>query len=322
MIQAAAERAAQNAERSIPARPSRTAIAEGGEWGGRGVIFTGKVGDANIFAGRMALEITEDAQKSDGPFHLLVVAGGDGTSLEALREFVRLPDEARRRLAVVRLPLGTGNDGSDEWELDAALERLLGPVNVEFKPAVKLVTATAGKGPFFAFNILSVGLDAFVTHMTNRMKHKFPGDSYKLWIDIASLLYDRFYKVDHINLEVYDKAGAVIKTLWEKFLLIAMGISGHRTYGAHKPILPDDRNICAIKQMSLIRKIAFKEYSVTGIHVSCPETFMYTASRLIINSVRPILAQTDGEAILLEPRDFPITLELTAPLIPVLLPAK
>jgi diacylglycerol kinase family enzyme len=322
VLQTASEQAAKNPARKVPALPSCMAVARGGEWGSRGFLFTGRAGDADIFAHHLAKEVEEDALRIGVPFHLLVVAGGDGTGLETLRGFVGLSDGARKNLAVVRLPMGTGNDGSDAWELDAALERLLCPVTVEFKSAVRLITATAGKGPFFAFNILSVGLDAFVTHMTNTMKHKFPGDSYKLWIDIASLLYDRFYKVDKMHLEVYDKAGTVIKTLWEKFLLIAMGISGHRTYGAHKKILPDERNVCAIHQMPLLRKIAYREYSISGVHVNNPETIMFNASRLVINSVRPILAQTDGEAILLEPRDFPITLELTAPLIPVLLPAK
>jgi diacylglycerol kinase family enzyme len=150
--------------------------------------------------------------------------------------------------------------------------------------------------------------------MTNKMKGKLPGDSYKLWVDIASLLYDRLYTVGFLDV----KADNGEITLREKLLLLAVGASGHRTYGSQKKILPDDRNVCALKQMPLLRKLALKDLFTTGKHIDKPEAILFNARRVEFSGSFPILAQMDGEAILLQPEDFPAAIELTEPLIPVL----
>jgi diacylglycerol kinase family enzyme len=223
--------------------------------------------------------------------------------------------------------MGTGNDGADAWELDAALELLTGPSRIELTRGLKLSTAT-GKTwpgdssspgePFLAFNILSVGLDAFVTHMTNKMKGSLPGDSYKLWVDIASLLYDKLYKVGPMDVKSFDAKGKELQSFREKVLLCAMGASGHRSYGSHKMILPDERNVCVMKQMPLLRKVALKGLFNTGTHIDKPEAILFTAHRISVSGEYPILAQMDGETVLLHKEDFPAVIELTEPVIPVL----
>jgi hypothetical protein len=45
---------------------------------------------------------------------------------------------------------------------------------------------------------------------------------------------------------------------------------------------------------------------------------MFNAHRVEISGEYPILAQMDGETVLLQKEDFPITIELTDPVIPVL----
>ena len=259
---------------------------------------------------------------SNAPFYLIITAGGDGTSLETLSALYHAPAEIRSSMAVLRLPMGTGNDGADAPTLDRALDLLINPVNIVNTPALKLVTAaggpSAGKGPFLAFNILSVGLDAYVTHMTNKMKGKLPGDSYKLWVDIASLLYDRLYKVDFMEVRALDEKGGRVLGFREKLLLLAMGISGKRTYGSQKKILPDDRNVCAIMQMPLLRKLVLKELFSTGTHINKPEAILCSACRVEFSALHPLLAQMDGEAVLLEKADYPAAIELTEKVIPVL----
>jgi diacylglycerol kinase family enzyme len=214
--------------------------------------------------------------------------------------------------------MGTGNDGADGRELPPVLDRLICPSTVEYARALRLTTANPRKGPFLAFNILSVGLDAFVTHMTNKMKGKLPGDSYKLWVDIASLLYDRIYKVGPMDLAAFDEAGRPVASLSEKVLLLAVGASGHRTYGSQKNILPDDRNVCVVEQMPLLRKVALKALFGTGEHIHKPESRLFNAHRVEFRGEHPILAQMDGETVLLQPEDFPAAIELTELAIPVL----
>jgi diacylglycerol kinase family enzyme len=260
-----------------------------------------------------------EAKTNKTSFYLIIIAGGDGTSWEVLSALYHAPEEARSNMAILRLPMGTGNDGADSPNLVDALMLLIKPSRIELNPAVRLITAPEGQAAknypcCLAFNILSVGLDAFVTHMTNKMKGKLPGDSYKLWVDVASLLYDRLYTVGFLDVKA--DGGAIM--LRDKLLLLAVGASGHRTYGAQKKILPDDRNVCALKQMPLLRKLALKDLFTTGKHIDKPEAILFNARRVEFSGSYPILAQMDGEAILLQPEDFPATIELTEPIIPVL----
>jgi diacylglycerol kinase family enzyme len=282
-----------------------------------GLVPTGGPGHAAAIASAVLDEAAGTAGKAGNTavFYLLITAGGDGTSLEVLQALFAAPPELRSRFAVLRLPLGTGNDGADSPDLSSALDLLINPSKPEKTGGVRLSTTTGktwpdGK-PFLAFNILSVGLDAFVTHMTNKMKGKFPGDSYKLWVDIASLLYDRLYRVGTFLVKGYDEQGKEVMNLTERVLLCAMGASGRRSYGSQKKILPDDRNICVVKQMSLFRKVAIKGLFTSGEHIHKPESTMGNAVKLVISGENPILAQMDGETVLLQKEDFPVVMELT-----------
>jgi diacylglycerol kinase family enzyme len=293
------------------ASPSKTALEAGSPCG---LVPTAGQGHARGITEAILREAAAEA----GPFHLVITAGGDGTSLEVLTALFQASGELRERFAVLRLPMGTGNDGADAPDLAEALLFLTGKTALTRQRALRLSTATAGKGPFLAFNILSVGLDAFVTHMTNRMKGNLPGDSYKLWVDIAALLYDRIYRVGPMEVRVLDEEGREVKRLTEQVLLLAVGESGHRTYGSRKRILPDDRNVCLVRQMPLFRKLALKGLFSTGEHIHKPESLLFNARRVEFTGEYPILAQMDGESALLLPEDFPAAIELTEPLIPIL----
>ncbi|MDR2952261.1 MAG: diacylglycerol kinase [Treponema sp.] len=266
--------------------------------------------------------LVEQAEKDPAAFHLVITAGGDGTHSETMFAVYNTLPHIRSNLAVLRLPFGTGNDGSDGVKLSQALDLLIKPVHVEFSPAVQLTTSPAGpasgKGLFLAFNILSVGLDAYVTHMTNKLKGKVSGDSYKLWLDVAALFYDKTYKVDFMDVRALDAQNREVLSFREKLLLLAMGVTGHRTYGSQQKILSDERNVCGVRQMPLHRKLLIKGLVKKGAHINHPEAIMLNAHRLEFKALHPILAQMDGETVLLQPEDFPASMELTAPVIPLL----
>ena len=308
-------------------RPAATAARLGAapELASRGLVATERAGSGSVIAAALAAEASAALESAAGdatPFFLVIVAGGDGTSLEVLSVLFHAPESLRANMAILRLPMGTGNDGADSPDLASTLGLLIRPSRVELAPALRLLTAPGGslarKGPFLAFNILSVGLDAFVTHMTNKMKKKSPGDFYKLWVDIAALLYDRLYTVGFLDVRALDERGNEALSFREKLLLIAVGASGRRTYGSRKKILPDDRNVCALRQMPLLRKLALKGPLAKGLHADQPEVRMFGAHRVEISGEHPILAQTDGETVLLRREDFPAAIELTEPTIPVL----
>ncbi|MDR0389761.1 MAG: diacylglycerol kinase [Spirochaetaceae bacterium] len=319
-LEACAERAGKTKRRG-PARPSDTSRkfdGASGVLGSYGLFLTARPGAAGEIVRALLDEAAAASAVVPPPFFLIITAGGDGTSLEAQLALYEAHPALRSNFAILRLPMGTGNDGADAWELDKALELLTEKTSIEYSRALRLRTSTRGKGPFLAFNILSLGLDAFVTHMTNKMKGSLPGDSYKLWVDIAALLYDKVYKVGAMELNAYDEGGAQVLSLNEPLLLSAMGVSGKRTYGSHKMILPDERNVCVLRQMSLFRKFSLKGLFATGGHVDKKEAALCNASRLEFRYRYPILAQMDGEAVRLEAEDFPVSIELTEPAIPVL----
>jgi len=273
-------------------------------------------------AGDIARSLIKRVVKDPDPFYLIISAGGDGTHSEIMYALYGAPENVRSSMALLRFPMGTGNDGVNNANMEDSLDMLIKPVHVELASAVQLTTSENGRahkaGPYLAFNILSVGLDAFVTHMTNKMKGKAPGDSYKLWVDIAALFYGCFYKVDFLDVRALDSDRREVLSAKEKLLLLAMGVSGNRTYGSQQKILPNEHNICGIKQMPLSRKLVLKKQVASGKHAGNPEVLNFDAHRIEFSGRHPILAQMDGETVLLGPEDFPAAMELTPAVIPLL----
>ncbi|MCL2093125.1 MAG: diacylglycerol kinase [Treponema sp.] len=302
--------------RPSPAEPSRTSLSLPSEGPRKGLLLTRAQGHGGEICRALLDEIAQD-EGQERPFHLIICAGGDGTSREVMEQLYQAPASIREHLAILRLPMGTGNDGADAWDLDRALQLINDKAEVRKQRAVVLKNK-GGERTFLAFNILSVGLDAFVTHMTNRMKSRFPGDSYKLWIDLAALFYDKLYTVGYLDVRSRDAQGKETLAFKEKLLLVAMGESGRRSYGAHKWILPDERNVCAITQMPLHRKIALKGLLAYGTHMDHKEALLWNAHGLEIYSEHPMLAQMDGETASLGKEDFPVNISLSEPVIPIL----
>lgn len=244
---------------------------------------------------------------------ILVSAGGDGTSWEVQTALMEYPQALRDRVLLLRLPMGTGNDGSDGWDLDAALGRLVRPARAELRRAIRISIPGVDRQRY-AFNIASIGLDAYVTSMTNKLKGVFPGDSYRLWVDVSSVMYDKTFKVDSMRVDM-EREDGTSESVVAPFLLAAMGVTGRRTYGSHLPILPDDDNFVAIRQMGFLRKLAFKAKAMTGAHKGMPEAVFRNVRRLRFSYDRKILMQFDGEVLALGPENFPFTMELTEPAI-------
>ena len=247
----------------------------------------------------------------EGEFRLVMPAGGDGTSFEVISSLMELPPAERRHYIVLRLPFGTGNDGSDGRDLIACLGRLLGPCIVSPKTAILATPEPeGGKRPIWSFNIASFGADAFIAQMTNRLKRVFPGDFYKLWVDLAAVFYDSAWPSRDMGLKAFSEAGAVVRDFRRKLLLLAIGASGRRQYGSNIAILPDDDNVCAVSQMPILRKLAVKGPLQKGGHKAFPEVDLFSAARIVLDYSDRILFQSDGEITRFEAGDFPISVDL------------
>jgi diacylglycerol kinase family enzyme len=268
-------------------------------------------------AADIARGIVEDVKRdASGARRIIVTAGGDGTSLETASVLVNLPGELKSRIALLRLPFGTGNDGSEGRDLTVALGRFLGRLRQAERRALRVIPNPAGgKSPLYSFNIASVGADAFICRMTNRLKTLFPGDSYKFWVDFSSVFYDRIWPPAPLSAKACDAKGNEVASFDRECLLFALGVSGHRTYGSGQRILPDDDNACAVYQMPLLKKLDFKERITSGRHRGFEDFVrLFAAERVVLDYKAGILLQRDGEVDELGPADFPLTMELTEPL--------
>lgn len=286
--------------------------------------FTNAAGHARILA-RAVLDLAQKEKSASVQF-LIVTAGGDGTSLEVQTElahafFNENHRELSERVCILRLPFGTGNDGSDGRSLDQSLALLAGNSGFFLQSAVRAFPSGKKHDAWYAFNIVSIGLDAFVTDMTNRVKGFFPGDFYKIWVDLACLFYNRIYRVGEIGVKATTKDGKLILSHFGRMVLYVMGVSGFRTYGSNQKILPDERNVCGVKEMPLSRKLSLKKHFKNGTHASFSEVHLYSADCLVFDYREKILIQLDGETHLLDATDFPLTFELTEPFIKILKPA-
>lgn len=284
---------------------------------------------APVHAKTLANGILELAEKAHSPsvIYLIITAGGDGTSLEVQSEFARVVLEEKKteligRICLLRLPFGTGNDGSDGRTLDESLA-LLTDDSIFFRQgAISVHTAENARTPWYSFNIASIGVDAFITHMTNKLKGSLPGDFYKFWIDIACLFYSRIYNVGNMHVTAVSNDGQILLEHSDPMIFYVMGVSGKRTYGSNQKILSTEHNVCAAHEMSLLKKLKIKNHFKNGTHISFPEIMSYTANKLIFDYHEKILIQLDGETHLVKPSQFPLAFELTEPFITILKPAN
>ena len=252
--------------------------------------------------------------------HIVVSAGGDGTHGEVLAAYLdaRAADtslEDDHRCALMRLPLGTGNDGADAQSIAEAVTMLRGAAEV--RRAGHLVIRPTGMDEFFGFNIASIGLDAYVAELTNRLKRRFGGDLYKVIADVATLFYEQIVGVESMTLEV-DGGAPDTERLTGEYMLVAAGVSGYRYYGGGKAVLPGAENLCAIARLGLLGKIRLKSLFYTGDHVREPNVAMRSFRTLRVEYGRRIPMQVDGETAWLEPTNFPLRIERVADSIPVL----
>jgi diacylglycerol kinase family enzyme len=276
------------------------------------VHFTEYAGHARVIMDGI---LNEEARNGTGIERLLIGCGGDGTSNEICTSLVDAEGSILDRLKLLRLPLGTGNDVADATTFEQAYDLILGPQNAVKTGA--LVITIPGAAPRYSFNVASIGLDAFIVELTNRFKRVIPGDAYKVMVDVGSLFYEQRIHPLPMNIRVRGTSG---ETVVEPFVpsMIVVGISGGRTYGGHMPVLPGRENVCLVQSMGVMDKVRNKKLFYQGRHGELPQVRFFSASRVDIDYKARIPMQLDGEVFWLEPKDFPLSIQVLDPKIKVL----
>ncbi len=261
----------------------------------------------------------EIAQRIGGTRGVVVTAGGDGTHEEVMEGFAAAGPQACEGLAFHRLPMGTGNDAPFDPDLHHALHTLARADSTRPTGAVRVTTAEGRTR--YSFNIASLGVDAYVTDVSNRVKRVIPGDIYRAVADVSVIFYEPLYKLKKMEIRLTPFSEAEPPTsVTGTFLLLALGISGRRTYGDGKRVLPGDENFCAMRNTTLRRRLALRKTFYAGGHVYEPEAVVRSARSCEIDYHGKIPVQFDGEALWLNQSSFPITMEVVGNVLQCLSP--
>ncbi len=277
--------------------------------------------------------------------NIIITAGGDGTSLEveyslynAILDNPMKKDAIMNKITLLRLPLGTGNDGTDGHCIEETVELLKGPLAFKNIRAVKVYPENnpteeqikqckkkpekygdiSYKAPWYAFNITSIGLDAYVVYMTNVFKKKFPGNLYQLCVPLSGLIYDKDFPSGTATVHFYDEDNNETDQMTCPISLLAFGESGNRVYGGGHHILPNEHNVCVVPKVTLLTLIKENHRFIDGSFVDTDIGRLRTAHKIKIEYDKPILLQCDGEVTLLTKNHFPLIMEKTEPTLRVI----
>lgn len=302
------------------------------------VIITKKIGHGKEIAEEIATNASEEE------LTVIVSAGGDGTSLEiqtgltkwALKSEVN-KKKVQDKIAVFRMPLGTGNDGTDGHTLDESLKILSESIHFANARAVKFsvngeVTENGikascknpaeygnveDKAPWYSFNAAGIGLDAFVCWKTNEEKTKHPGNHYQLMVDFATLNYNKAFPPEDAEIRLY-KDDELLDTINSAFEMCVFGVSGHRTFGSGKKIFPVEENVAIVRKLDVMTMVLKNGKFTDGSYISTNLAQTYQADKVVVDYKYPVLCELDGETHLLLEENFPVTMELTEPCIQVI----
>lgn len=284
-----------------------------------------------------ATEIVQGLMDEASPEHPLVIVsiGGDGTHNEVMQPVAAgaakragipgdtsAPSERSTEenavTAYYRIPFGSGNDGADGTTLNESLNGLKSVLTLTAEPMVWVTTNELARA---AFNIASVGIDAYITLVRQKLKPLFPGNTYRLITDATVLFYEYLEKLGDSQIEVItDDGRTLVRT--SRHMLLAFGASGFRTYGNHMNVLPGEENLCVIDHDGLFTKLKMKKLFFKGDHVHEPLTTMLKAGKITIRYSRRLAVQLDGEPMWVPAEQFPIHLQRVPGAIPVLAPAR
>ena len=292
----------------------------------------------------LAAKIAAGVQPEKNRLTVIVAAGGDGTSLEVQTGLTKWANESESNKKIVqndivifRLPLGTGNDGTDGHTFEESLNVLTMSLHFANARAIKLSVSgevteegikEAGKNPadygnvevkapWYSFNVAGIGLDAFVCWKTNEEKAKHPGNHYSIMVDFATLNYNKAFPPEDAEIKIYD-GDELKETLNTAFEMLTFGVSGHRTFGGGKQIFPVDDNVACVCKLDVMTMVMQNKKFNDGSYIKTELAKTCKATKLVVNYDHPVLCELDGETHLLMKENFPVTLELTEPCIQVL----
>jgi diacylglycerol kinase family enzyme len=257
--------------------------------------------------GDFTAELSEFEKKSEQKKTFIISLGGDGLASEVSCALAAADRSFQERTILFAAPMGTGNDGSGAPNMHLACKIIAyGPIHGRFTRARLINIAMANRQEAVAYNVASLGIDAFVAHAANIFKKRIPGNFYKLMVSVAALFYDFFYRTYKSSVKAILPDGSPY-AFTRKLLLFCVGYRGGARYGGGKTVIPDNENVCALGYMGIFKRIIYKNRIAEGRHRNLKETDLFTSDYLEYHYNGKILLNIDGEISKLNAENFPLT---------------
>ncbi|MCG8451629.1 MAG: hypothetical protein MI717_00425 [Spirochaetales bacterium] len=255
-------------------------------------------------AGEKAVQLVQELVASEkSGRRVLILAGGDGFHRDIGTALLSKAPQLMKEIALFRLPMGTGNDNADAATVEEAFA-LLNQAQGTREDALIEIT-TAQNETHYTFNVVSLGLDAFISRLTNRMKSLAgPRTIYKLITDISVFSYKWIWPLLPFTLQITHQGKTTKRQ--GKFLLTVFGRKGDTRYGGGMKVLPGPENFVLVNPLTLPEMLRIKPLFYRGAHRGLPFTEFFTCDEVSLDYPGPILMEMDGEDLRLEKEDFPV----------------
>ena len=268
-------------------------------------------------ATELAQQIAETP--TDGAYKLIIVASGDGGYNEACSGVLKARHPTKD-IRFLHVPLGSGNDTAEVKDIKQSYELITGSHNIKKANAVRISDDTGDVT--YACNIASIGIDGYVAHVANEIKKVFGETSYWVASKIAPISYyleNPGSRIDFFT--VYSLKNRLnCESYQSNHLITAIGAKGYSEYGHGMKILPDERNVCTVQHMNLLRLLQNEPIFYKGQHEILPEVHFYKSNRIEFRSTQPLWLQRDGQTTHVSLKQYPLIFEMVENCINTVIP--
>ncbi len=259
-----------------------------------------------VFTRKRFHAIIISRQKIREGFRKVIVVGGDGTLNEVINGLFAQKDFPTTEITLGLIPVGTGNDWARMFGISSEYEKALetikkGNTFIQDAGRVLFMNKNQKQGRYF-INIAGLGFDAVVTKKTNKLKER--GKKSRLlylWSIFAGL-----FGYKHM------KANFTIDGTEYTNDIFSMNIGICRFNGGGMiqipNAIPDDGkfDLTVIKKMRKLEIIRSLPTLYNGKINKHPKVLTYIGRKILIDSVKTVFIETDGENLGHTPFEFEI----------------
>ncbi len=228
-------------------------------------------------------------------FDNLIVVGGDGSINEVVNGLFQEKSDLRDLILGV-IPTGSGNNFAKALNI-STIKRGFEAIKKQ-KPI--LVDLGKVNSKYFV-NCFSVGLDAQINDLANKLKDKMKILPKSLSYFFAALQYITFkFKCFSISIET--------ENLKKSGKMVLAAVTNSESYGGFFRINPGAKisdgflNLCYIEPLGKIKALVSLFKVIKGTHVFLKEVKMQKIKSLKIKTEKPLIWEIDGEV--QKPKNF------------------